>query len=124
MGAFEARGECCGMQFLFEPLAHPAQRGAAQRIEHAADHDGERDDDGQHQQRVAAAARQHAIVDLEQINGGREKQEIVAAAIDENECERPHAGPRTPTATACAATTSSAAGAVASALRFCQRSEA
>ncbi len=82
------------MQFLFEPLAHPAQRGAAQRIEHAADHDGERDDDGQHQQRVAAAARQHAIVDLQQIDRRREQQEIVAAAIGKNEAERPHAGPQ------------------------------
>ena len=94
MGAFEARGECCRMKFCFKPLAHPAQCGAAQCIKHSADHDGKRDDERQHQERVAAAARQHAIVDLKQIDGRREKKDIVAAAIRENESERPRAGPQ------------------------------
>ena len=94
MGAFEARGERCGMKFFFKPLAHPAQCGAAQCIEHAANHDGKRNDERQHQERSAAAARQHAIVDLKQIDGRREKKQIVAAAIRENESERPRAGPQ------------------------------
>ena len=94
VGVFEARGERRRMEFLFEPLAHPAQCSAAQCIEHAADHDGKRDDERQHQERIAAAARQHAIVDLKQIDRRREKKEVVAAAIRENESERPRAGPQ------------------------------
>ena len=94
IGEIEARGECCRMEFFFKPLAHSAQCGAAQCIEHAADHDGKRNDERQHQQRIAAAARQHAIIDLKQIDGRREKKEIVAAAIRENQSERPRAGPQ------------------------------
>ena len=91
---FEARGERGRMEFCFKPLAHPTQCSAAQCIKHSANHDGKRNDECQHQERIAAAARQHAIIDLKQIDGRREKKEIVAAAIRENESERPRAGPQ------------------------------
>jgi hypothetical protein len=72
----------------------PAQCCAAQCIKHSANHDGERNDERQHQERIAAAARQDAIIDLKQINGRSEKKEIVAAAVRENQAERPRAGPQ------------------------------
>jgi hypothetical protein len=75
------------MELFFKPFAHPAQCSAAQGIKHSANHDGKRNNQCQHQERIAAAARQHAIIDLKQIDGWREKKEIIAAAIRENESE-------------------------------------
>ena len=77
-----SRGHC-RMKSIFKPLAHPGHCSAAQRVKHSANHDGERNDEGQHQERIGAAARQDAIVDLKQIDGGSEKKEIVTAAICE-----------------------------------------
>ncbi len=88
-----SRGHC-RMESIFKPLAHPGHCSAAQRVKHSANHDGERNDEGQHQERIGAAARQDAIVDLKQIDGGSEKKEIVTAAICENESDRPRAGPQ------------------------------
>ena len=82
------------MEFFLEPLANPAQCSAAQCIKHSANHDGERNDERQHRERIAAAARQDAIIDLKQIDGRSQKKEIIAAAIRENESERPRAGPQ------------------------------
>jgi hypothetical protein len=72
------------MELFFKPLAHPAQCSAAQCVKHATNHDGKRNDQRQHQERIAAATRQDAIIDLKQIDGRREKKEIIAAAIREN----------------------------------------
>jgi len=82
------------MEFFLEPLANPAQCSAAQCIKHSANHNGERNNERQHQERIAAAARQDAIIDLKQIDGRSEKKEIIAAAVCENEAERPRAGPQ------------------------------
>ncbi len=94
IGVFEASGEHCRMEFFLEPLANPAQCSAAQCIKHSANHNGERNDERQHQERIAAAARQDAIIDLKQIDRRSEKKEIITAAICENEAERPRASPQ------------------------------
>src|ERR1700694_2516476 len=94
IGVFEAGREPPWMDSFSEPLANPAQCSAAQCIKHSANHDGKRNDERQHQERIAAPARQDAIIDLEQIDGRSEEKEIVAAAIRENDSERPRAGPQ------------------------------
>ena len=46
-----------GPDALVEPHPDAPKRGAAQGVEHAADHDGRGDDQGQHRERIGAAAR-------------------------------------------------------------------
>ena len=91
------------MELFFKPLAHPAQCSAAQCVKHAANHDGKCNDERQHQERIAAAARQHAIIDLKQIDGRREKKEIVAAAIRRKRVRAIPRRPARPLSTASAA---------------------
>ena len=43
------------MELFFKPLAHPAQCSAAQCVKHATNHDGKRNDQRQHPERIAAA---------------------------------------------------------------------
>lgn len=88
ISVFEAGGEYRRTQPLFKPNADSAQGRPAQCVQQAADHDGGRDDQRQHQERVGAAARQDAIIDLKQVDRRRQQQEIVAAAVREYERER------------------------------------
>jgi len=91
---FETGGEHGGTEAIVKPGADPAERGAAQSVEYAADHHGKRNDQRQHHKRIGAAARQHAIVDLQQIDRWRQKQQVVAAAISKDEHERTCASPQ------------------------------
>src|SRR6267143_7272549 len=91
---FEASGKHCWTKSIFKPRADPAHCGAPQRVKHSANHDRKGNDERQHQERIGAAARQDAIIDLKQIDGRSEKKEIVTAAIGENEPERSCAGPQ------------------------------
>ncbi len=91
---FERRREYVGAKSIFEPGTEPAQYGAAQRIEHASDDDSDRNDQREHQQRGATAARQDAIIDLKQVDGRSKEQQIVAAAIGEHDAKLTSAGPQ------------------------------
>jgi len=79
---------------LLDEVDLQANCGAPQRVKHSANHDGKRNDERQHQERIGAAARQDAIIDLKQIDGRSEEKKIVTAAIRENESERACAGPQ------------------------------
>jgi hypothetical protein len=79
---------------IFKPGAKPAQYGATQCVKHSPDHDGKHHNQGEHQERVGASARQHAIVNLKQVDGGSEQEQIVAAAVCKHESKRARAGPK------------------------------
>ena len=92
-GAFETGREHGRTKPVFEPGTEPAQYCATQCVEHSPDHDRDRNDHGEHQKRVAAPARQDAIIDLKQIDGRSKEQQIIAATIGEHDSERACAGP-------------------------------
>src|SRR6266403_4784241 len=93
-GALQGSRQHTGAKPIFKPCSEPAQYGAPQSIKHASDHNRERNDQREHQQRVNAVARQDAIIDLKEVDGRSEKQQIVAATVCEHEAKRACAGPQ------------------------------
>ncbi|MCY1309272.1 hypothetical protein D9M70_593510 [compost metagenome] len=89
---FEAGRQHDGPQAVIEPAADPRQRGAPHDIQNRADQHRCRDDERQHEQRVGAAARQDAIVNLQQVNGGSQQEQVIGAAIEKDQQEGSRAG--------------------------------
>ena len=75
------------LQALLEPAPDTRQHLAPQSLDDRVESESENDDDGQHVEGVEALARQHVVVDLQQIerHGQGEQVDEEAQARDENE---------------------------------------
>ena len=75
-------------QAVFKPPSQTGKRRPTHAVQQPANQHGCADDQRQHKKRIETAARQHTVIDLEQVDRGGEQEQVVCDTKSEDHHER------------------------------------